>query len=284
MSENIKRLKQAIEQIDEAQPLCPSPGCDSLADAAMSIDLVVSEKFIKGAKELRAKGATSEQLGYATMLMRACDLIESQVRQLKTTSERNELREQLQQYQKRIDKMKVGSLNPETILNGYKVCVEALQKRKEELFQQLATKDKHLKERGKKLKETRLRLRELSNELEEWRDKEGSACPEDVGFVEYIKVKDKEIDRLNELIFAYESVQAPVNPLIAEVERLKDALTRLQVWANEYPLGVFPKPDLKKAARLLKTYNMTLDAITADTIRQVLDDVKDIVEKALKGE
>ena len=43
MSENINRLKRAIEQIDEAQPLCPSPGCDCLSDAAMNIDLVVSE-------------------------------------------------------------------------------------------------------------------------------------------------------------------------------------------------------------------------------------------------
>ena len=43
MSDNIKRLKRAIEQIDEAQPLCPSLECDKLADAAMNIDLVVSE-------------------------------------------------------------------------------------------------------------------------------------------------------------------------------------------------------------------------------------------------
>jgi cell division protein FtsB len=36
----------------------------------------------------------------------------------------------------------------------------------------------------------------LKAELEDWRNKEGSVCPEDVGFVEYLRVKEQEIKRL----------------------------------------------------------------------------------------
>ncbi len=41
------------------------------------------------------------------------------------------------------------------------------------------------------------------------------------------KAKD-ENKRLNELVFAYESVNAPVNPLLAENKRLRDALEAIR--------------------------------------------------------
>jgi signal transduction histidine kinase len=68
------------------------------------------------------------------------------------------------------------------------------------------------------------------------------------------------------------------------IERLTEALERIERWANAYPLQVFLKPDLKKARVVLKDAGMTLDAISADAMRHVLDGVKDIVEQALKGE
>lgn len=70
--------------------------------------------------------------------------------------------------------------------------------------------------------------------------------------------------------------------LRAENERLKDLFERIQTWANAYPLTVFPKPDLKKAHKVLKAAGMTLDAISADAMRHVLEGIKDIVEQALK--
>lgn len=61
---NEQKNKKAIEQIDEAQPLCLSPECDKLADAAMNIDLVVSElegrkMSTKKAKDILKHGSES---------------------------------------------------------------------------------------------------------------------------------------------------------------------------------------------------------------------------------
>ena len=66
------------------------------------------------------------------------------------------------------------------------------------------------------------------------------------------------------------------------IKELEDALTRIDTWAKAYPLDIFPKPDLKQVAKVLKAAGMTLDAISADAMRHVLDGVKDITEQALK--
>ena len=68
-----------------------------------------------------------------------------------------------------------------------------------------------------------------------------------------------------------------------EIERLRKALERIRVWSKAYPLDIFPKPDLKKAHKVLKAAGMTLDAISADTMRHVLEGIKDIIEQALKA-
>ena len=65
-------------------------------------------------------------------------------------------------------------------------------------------------------------------------------------------------------------------------ERLDDALRDIIKWAEAYPLEVFPEPDLKRAARLLKTHGMTLDAISATAMRHVLKGVRRIAQEALK--
>ena len=65
-------------------------------------------------------------------------------------------------------------------------------------------------------------------------------------------------------------------------ERYEAALLRIQNWAKAYPVKAFPKPDLKKAHEVLKAAGMTLDSISADSMRHVLDGIKDIVEQALK--
>ena len=77
-------------------------------------------------------------------------------------------------------------------------------------------------------------------------------------------------------------VKIKAQELLAENEKLETALRRIQTWSRAYPLDIFEKPDLKKAARVLKAAGMTLDAITGDSMRHVLSGIKDIVDAALK--
>jgi hypothetical protein len=71
--------------------------------------------------------------------------------------------------------------------------------------------------------------------------------------------------------------------LQTENEKLKEGYERIQNWAKAYPLDVFPKPDLKKAAKVLKDSDMTLDSISADSMRHVLEGVTKIIDETLKG-
>lgn len=72
--------------------------------------------------------------------------------------------------------------------------------------------------------------------------------------------------------------------LQAENEKLREALEQLNIWCKAYPIKMFPKPDLKKAHKVLKENGMTLDAISADNFRYVLIKVDEITTKALKQE
>lgn len=71
--------------------------------------------------------------------------------------------------------------------------------------------------------------------------------------------------------------------LEARIKELETALMRIDNWAKAYPLKVFPEPDFKKVAQVLKAAGMSLDAISASNMRHVINGVKDIVEQAQKG-
>lgn len=73
-----------------------------------------------------------------------------------------------------------------------------------------------------------------------------------------------------------------IEQLQAENDKKTEALESIDRWAKAYPLDIFQKPDLKKAADVLKAAGMTLDAITGDAMRHVLDGIKDIVKQALE--
>lgn len=62
------------------------------------------------------------------------------------------------------------------------------------------------------------------------------------------------------------------------VERLEDKLQKIKNWCEAYPLDIFPEPDFKKAAKVLKENGMTLDAISASNMRHVLNGIKKIIE------
>lgn len=65
-------------------------------------------------------------------------------------------------------------------------------------------------------------------------------------------------------------------------DKLESALEEIEQWSRAYPLTIFPKPDMKKARRLLEAGGMTLDAISADCMRHVITRVGMIAREALK--
>ena len=98
-----------------------------------------------------------------------------------------------------------------------------------------------------------------------------SNCPQDI---EYVRAD----------IAGVGYSQQTVDALTTERDKYQDALAKIRNWAKAYPLDIFPKPDLKKAHKVLKKAGITLDAISAEAMRHVIDGVKDIAEQALKGE
>jgi hypothetical protein len=67
-----------------------------------------------------------------------------------------------------------------------------------------------------------------------------------------------------------------------EIDKLRGALQRIEQWSDAYPLDMFPEPDLKKAAEVLKANGMTLDAISASCMRHVVEGVGKIAREALE--
>jgi hypothetical protein len=65
-------------------------------------------------------------------------------------------------------------------------------------------------------------------------------------------------------------------------EALEEALQRIVSWADAYPTDIFPEPDWKKAATLLKAGGMTLDSVSAGCMRHVVEGVGKIAREALK--
>ena len=95
---------------------------------------------------------------------------------------------------------------------------------------------------------------------------------------QFVNIKDPDVANI------VDDVRNYIENLESENERYEEAFRRLQNWAKAYPLEVFPKLDFKKAAKVLKANGMTLDSISADNMRHVLNGIKNIVEQALKGE
>lgn len=65
-------------------------------------------------------------------------------------------------------------------------------------------------------------------------------------------------------------------------EKMETALRQIMAWSEAYPLTVFAEPDYKKAAELLRAGGMTLDSISADAMRHVVEGVGKIAREALE--
>ena len=80
------------------------------------------------------------------------------------------------------------------------------------------------------------------------------------------------------------SVEHDLNTLASlteKVERYADVLDDIVRWSKAYPLEVFPEPDLKKAHEILKANGMTLDAISASSMRHVVTEVGKMADNAI---
>ncbi len=75
---------------------------------------------------------------------------------------------------------------------------------------------------------------------------------------------------------------AEIEQVRAEREHYQDALRRIVEWSQAYPLAIFPKPDLHRAHQLLQAGGMTIDSISADAMRHVIEGVGKIASDALK--
>jgi len=78
-----------------------------------------------------------------------------------------------------------------------------------------------------------------------------------------------------------DEVVAEVAQLEQRIEELEGALENIIEWSKAYPISVFPEPDFKKAARVLKENGMTLDAISASNMRHVVTEVAGMAITAL---
>jgi hypothetical protein len=66
-----------------------------------------------------------------------------------------------------------------------------------------------------------------------------------------------------------------------KIEQMSEALHKISAWQQAYPVSVFPEPDFKRAAEVLKAAGMTLDAISASNMRHVLNGIKGIIDTAM---
>lgn len=67
--------------------------------------------------------------------------------------------------------------------------------------------------------------------------------------------------------------------ILQRLEYAQAKLDKIDSWINAYPVEVFPEPDFKKAARILKDNGMTLDSISASNMRHVLNGISDIINE-----
>ena len=73
--------------------------------------------------------------------------------------------------------------------------------------------------------------------------------------------------------------------LVVEVERERCdwLLEHIRMWLEAYPLSIFPEPDFGKAHKVLTENGMTLDAISASIMRNVITQVIEMVDAAIRA-
>lgn len=83
---------------------------------------------------------------------------------------------------------------------------------------------------------------------------------------------------------AQEALKVSDYKVTAREDRMEEALRRIAVWADAYPLQAFPEPDAAyyaKAREVLEANGMTLDRLSADAMRHVITQVGHIAKRAI---
>ncbi|PHQ82929.1 MAG: hypothetical protein COB69_00325 [Phycisphaera sp.] len=62
------------------------------------------------------------------------------------------------------------------------------------------------------------------------------------------------------------------------LDELEAKLEKIKNWCGAYPLDIFPEPDFKIVAQVLKDKNLSLDTVSASNFRHVLNGVKAIID------
>jgi hypothetical protein len=88
-----------------------------------------------------------------------------------------------------------------------------------------------------------------------------------------------EMEELQQRIAAgLDRLEEKMDKLEEQKDKAEDKLREIRNWCDAYPLQVFPEPDLALAKRLLKTGGITLDAVSASSMRHVLVGIKKIID------
>ena len=82
----------------------------------------------------------------------------------------------------------------------------------------------------------------------------------------------------------YDAMRERAEKAEAEVERLREALEKIERWSKAYPNDLFPEPDFKRAHALLSAGGMSLDLISASAIRHAAKGAFGIARAALRNE
>lgn len=69
----------------------------------------------------------------------------------------------------------------------------------------------------------------------------------------------------------------------ATIEELREALERIEQWAQAYPVSAFPEPDFARVAAVLKDAGISLGSVSASNMRHVVQGVASIVRAALEA-
>ena len=87
-------------------------------------------------------------------------------------------------------------------------------------------------------------------------------------------------DILTEKGFVCNECGINLNELLATTNSTGEyKLRKIKDWVGAYPLEVFPEPDFKKVAKVLKENGMSIDCVSASNMRHVLNGIKDIIDR-----
>jgi len=75
----------------------------------------------------------------------------------------------------------------------------------------------------------------------------------------------------------FEQAESERDEFRRDAEDKDEVLQRIKQWCEAYPIDIFPEPDFKKAHEVLTANGMTLDAISASSMRHVVTQISKMI-------